>query len=752
MGQMAVSSISLTGSGERLPGDRRHPDGAQYEDLYPRGPHRSGAGRRREVRPHRPQVCRAEVRPLAAYVPTAAEVDLSDFNAVAQRIIDLSVFHKLGAESMNDSLEILMGDGNRQQLSRLAIEDALNKTNNAIIDGFQESGFTREQMDSLKAMVRQRTSYSFFNRDNEARRTYMQQQVIDKGVSWELSDESGNLIERSALSAYLLQRAGQQRDEPAVHGGPDRASAKVPDLEQVHCPNQGHRRRQQAGPHRLRQGSAGLPLPEPVPDHPATAARLHRPEPVGDGCPQLPVQLPDFDVRAPDVEPLHKMGQIAPMGSPLQKKERPFLNQLKKTFGMYDQTPLGRDMADYGDEAAEMAARYAYQVEQGRHSLSDERTSRSSQIARRDYKPVDITDQRWAEGLSHDLFSSRHSAIARMVANDGLTGPQLEFLNSHLKRMGRDVLAPPDGETASLMHPVAVFMHEALNDPVGLKKSLDLYYRGSRKFEPGKVANVDGMKSWYVDTIHQQLDSIRSSARGVEGGETPTSVLVTDTPQNMLDTMLIGPGGYLERIKQQTFGNDQRLRDYIVHGGFHPEGHPIGSAIPDQVQWITNIKDHRQELRDIRSAINTHYGDRITEAKRIYSEHQGGKPTEDAEEIAEMMSSVRVFVTNKWDGAHILDLIDKPADWFFSLSSKAERRGKMGPEYRSRLWGVMGDNVDYLSVAALADSEQAAMRTLSPLRRLTKGLPGPEIGKSHPYFKGIKRRQDRGGRLQRRQG
>ena len=678
-----------------------------------------------------------------SYVPNAQELDLSNKTAVAQRIIDYGMFHKLGASAMNHSLEILLGDGNTQQLSRLALQDALNKTNDAIIDGFDHKDFTRTEWDNLKALVREQTSI-WSRRDNALRQTYLEEHAIGQKRSVQLLDENGNKVQRAAHShTYLNEQINNIIHLPST--------ADLIGLQRKwdHWRNFIAKTKEIETENKYTQiGAAGKALQYLYLNTYRTLL-LIRPAYIIRNLLEMDVRM--FLSNSPVAlfsHPLNNistmMGEIAPVGSPLARPNRPFRKWLKETFGMYDQTPMGPDFGDFGTnaEAAEMYSRNVATIEHGKYAMSDERMNRTAAI-HQDHVAVYVTHNRWVEGLSHELLAQRGDPIARLVARDGLSAPQLDFLNHHLKSTGREALGevPQTGETATKMYPIAVLMHEALNDPAGLKKSLKEYYLGSREFEPGKNPRVDNFAPWMIDTMHEHLDSIRTSGK-VDGEETPTSVLITNSPENMLQGMLLPQGGYFERIRDHTFGGDQRLRDYIAYGGFHPEGYPVGEAIPDQVTWLTNIKDGKKELKGLQESIRTLYGGEIADARRIYDRTRGGEVTAEASEIAQMTAKIRTFVPDK----SVLERsrFNDWADAFFSFSSKGERRLKMGPEFRARLWEVMGDNADNITTAALAESEQAAIRTLSPLRRLSisTGLPSSvPIGRSHKYFNEIKRRQ-----------
>ena len=678
----------------------------------------------------------------SSFLPNAQEIDLSSFAAVAARILDYGIFHKIDSEAVRESLEMLMGEGNTQQLSRLALENILNKTNDAIIDQFDEVELTESQRASLKQTVRDRTSYSI-RRDNELRRTFVQEIADGANRPWNIfNKETGKVEKRMPHShMYLNEQVNNFIQLPSTADliGLQRKIepyrkfiAKSKFIEEKHSAAN-------------TVGFLAKALDELYLNvyrtmllvRLAYIARNVLEMDVRMFLSDSPVSL--FSHPVNHISAL--LGEIAPKDSPLARPNRPFRQALKRRLGTYDQTVFGYDMADYGDDAeiATMNANHGYHVERGRNSMSDERTLQSA-MKYRDYARVNVTDNRWVEGLSHQLYSHRTSSVSRLVARDGLSKPQLDFLNYHLAKNGKTLEAPQQtGEMATKLYPVAVLMHEALLDQRGMRQSLREFYNQSREFQPGRAPKVDRLTANDIDQIGLQLDSIRTSGM-LDQEEVPTSVLMTDSPQAILDTMLLSDEGYHNRIQQATFGGDQRLKDYIAYGGYHPAAIPIGTAIPEQVKWLTNLKKPNKEIYSLGETIRSHYGSQIGDAKRIYdARERGGVVTEDADRIADMMSKVHVRVRDEsWETRNPLNWY---ADLIFGLSSKVERRGKMGPEYRSYYWGMLGDNVDELSVAALAESEQAAIRTLSPLRRMTKAGPGPEIGRSHKYYEGIKRRQ-----------
>lgn len=686
----------------------------------------------------------------SSFVPNAQRIDLSNKTAVAQRILDYGIFHKLGPAAMNESLAILHGTGNTQQLSRLALQDALNKTNDAIVEGFKQTDITTgkgkfydfndTEWSALKEIVRKQTRI-WSESDNKLRQTYLQETAIGPKRTWPLEENGKPVLRVPHSHVYLNEQVNNFIDMPST-ADLIGLTRKADVWRKVIA------RSKFIGTKswETKFGSFGKALELLYMNYYRTSLLL-RPAYIVRNLLEMDVR--SFLANSPVAmfsHPLNYLstmiGEVAPRDSPLAKANRPVRLWLKETFGMFDQTPLGKDVGAYagGDEAASLFSQFAYHIERGKHAMSDERLNQTAAIYG-DYEKIPITDERWVGGVANELYSQRTNVIARMVARNGLTKTQMRFLNKHLESQGRESLAAVQqaGDLETKLYPVAVFMYEALNNPDELKKSLREFYKDSSDFEPGSLPKIDDIGDWSIDSIHQHLDSIRTSGSLQEGVETPTTILMTDSPQNLLTSMITGAGGYVERIRDHTFGGDQRLLDYIGHGGFHPDGIPIGQAIPEQVEWLTDLRKPENEVRAVKEAINNNFRSQIDEARRTYSADQGGTITPEASEIAQMTSRVHTFVQS--EKMLTRNAFNSFTDWFFGSSSKVERRAKMGPEYRAHMWGVMGDSVDELSVAALAESEQAALRTLSPLRRLTRGLPGPEIGRSHKYFKGIERRQ-----------
>ena len=523
-----------------------------------------------------------------AFVPNAREIDLSNRTAVAQRIIDYGQFHRLDPKAMDESLEILLGDGNMQQLSRHALEDSLNKTNDAIIDGFQTGGrspikFTREEMDSLKSLVRRRTSYSLFTRDNEARQTYTETVTIGGQRTWQMSDEAGNPIERPPIShLYLNEQVNNFLSMPSTTDliGLQRKFLFWKEMIA--------RTKDENGGKMSQLGATGKALDYLYLNTYRTMLLL-RPAYIMRNLLEMDVRsfLSNSNVSlfAHPVTALYAaIGQISPAGSPLVKRQPKAWLKLKETFGMYDQTPLGKDYGDYGDDAAEFYTRNVFQIEHRRRSIVTSGSVDNEAMVHHDYKPVAITNvYRWKRSCPRTVRAAHQRSGA-----DGRTGwtdrsavgvperppeahRQAGVDSSEVGRDGHDHVPGRCPHARGALRPEGSYAvsERVLQDQQGVP--------GGQEGGCGRPQRISHRADLSAPGQHP------CQRAGGRGWGSPHQRPGHQHSGEHAQHDAARSGGYLERIHERTFGGDQRLKDYIAHGGFHPEGHPIGQAIPDQV-------------------------------------------------------------------------------------------------------------------------------------------------------------------------
>lgn len=678
-----------------------------------------------------------------AYNPNVREIDLSNINEVARRVIDYGRYHFVKEEDLNEILDKLtFGVGAVTQRSRIALEETLNKVNDKVLEGVEWGPGNANRIDEFKAYVKEKTRHSFQAGDEEAR-TYVEDFANGGPTYVMLYNRDGERVPVEAPShLYENEQVGNFLTLPSTTDlrGMQR---------ELNVWNKMRANTRAAGDENWRSTADNV---LGTLDHAYTnlyrGLLLVRPAYIVRNFGEANVR--SFLTNSPTAWISHPVIAFeTAVGltseSPLQRtwvarKAHPSMVKLKNMIGMYDQTIMGRGTTDFGKETVQVAGNNMYAISRGRRLIGDERTI--DRGIQRNYKRVGVTDPKWVSGFAGELTSARYSMVHRFVAQGGLTTKQLKVLNEHLVNRGEQPMVVPEGGLVEdAMQPVAMLMYEALHRPENLKEVLRKH---ANDLDPeGEGHTIQNLSEWAIDQLHLYMDEIRATE-----GSKPRAGYLTDSPQNIHQGMLMSPYGYVARTNELTLGGDPALLGYLAHGGFREGENP----------WtqISTYSDGPKEINAVRNLVNSRFSADIKEAREIAERQREAIPTEGAQRVSDMM--VRHQVWLEPNRKNLIPVLDTMLDKFFAMSNRVERLGSLGPEYASYYWRVLGDNAQTLSTAALADSEEAALRTLSPLRRLSKtGAPeatglkaaalkvgekvGTVIGKDHNFFREIERRR-----------
>lgn len=178
------------------------------------------------------------------------------------------------------------------------------------------------------------------------------------------------------------------------------------------------------------------------------------------------------------------------------------------------------------------------------------------------------------------------------------------------------------------------------------------------------------------------------------------------------DWLFTNPNSVLNRVRKFTAGNKQ-LEDFIANG-------ELKYGISERF-FMNSIPDADQRLSLLAGILNKHFDDGAWESH---------------------FNTENVYVPwiESIDQQNGISLMNK----FFRISTKIERLGQVGPEFRMAYWDKIAELATSIRGKDVNRALSAARTTLSPIKRMNESGKFDNIGRNHPAFAALQKAKDEG--------